>query len=132
LTDSNTGEVSFKSLLVTGFSIGAHSTKRNSEGKEYTRKNTVLDVKNDVCALLGIPERPGAHVKGPKCTVTVTYNNMSELSKRMKRYKKEYFPEFERTMTTFMRRFKKYFGDGVDYASCWDRFLGRAEVGGEC
>lgn len=127
----NTGEVSFKSLLITGFSIGTESEKTTTDGKKYTRKNTVLDVKNEVCEMLGIPERPGAHVKGPRCTVTVTYNNMSELSKRMERFKKDHFPEFERTMTTFMRRFKGYFGDGAVYASCMDRVMGRAEVGGE-
>lgn len=126
LMSRNTGEVAFRSLLVTGFSIGPIAGN-----KKQGRQNTVLDVKNEICLMLGIPERPDAQKNWPKCSVTITYNNMSELSKRIEKFKKEYFPEFERTVTAFLRRAKRRFGDGGDYATCWDRMLGRAEVSGE-
>jgi hypothetical protein len=84
--------------------------------------------------MLGIPERP--HAKGRAggrgdVTVTLTYRNMSKLSKLMDEFKNEHFSEFSRLLTAYLRRNMRQFGDGAIYDSCWDRVMGNARVSRE-
>ena len=115
--------------MVTNLNIQPRTSYTNKRGKKYTRETLVSDAKIQVCIELGIKERPYKDANGEAdCTVTLTYKNMTRLAKLMEEFKGQYFPEFERTLTAFMRRFKHHFGNGQEYASFWDRIFGRPLV----
>ena len=109
----------------------------NEKGEIEYRQITVQDAKNEICEKLGMIERPYTTfitdpvsrkvIKVPPgCTVTLTYRNMSELAKRIDDYKEKYFPEFERSLTSFLRRAKAQWNRSDQYASFKDRLLGNA------
>ena len=128
---SNYNDTSFRSLLITDFRIGPKRRAKDEKGTDYQKTNYVSDAKNQVCAMLGIPERPatkGRSGVAGEVTVTLTYRNMSKLSKLMEEFKDEHFSEFSRVLTAYLRRNVRQFGDGAVYDSCWDRVMGNARV----
>lgn len=131
----NHNEVSFKSLLVTNFTIPEMRRVKSKKSKELVA-NTVHDAKMQVCELLGIDERPykrsdpqGKGYIPPGCTVTLTHKNMSKLAKDIEDFKQKYRPAFERVLTAYLRRFTKPFGAGHEYDTLWDRIVGNVKVG---
>jgi hypothetical protein len=120
------------SLMITNIEIKPEvktQKKENGVVIDYMHKITIMEAKEKVCRKLKIRERPfptsGDHAD---CSVRLTHQNMTHLAEMMEDFKVKHFPQLERSLTAYMRRFKNYFGAGQEYDSWWDRIKGNAKV----
>ena len=122
--------------MVTNIMIQPRQKLKGKNHRKGTREVTVAEAKIQICTKLNIPHRPYSY-KDPQtgkiieadCTVVLTHKNMAKLAHMMEEFKGIFFPEFERCLTAFMRRYKNHFGGGEEYDSCWSRIKGQAKVG---
>lgn len=88
--------------------------------KQYKKKKTVYQAKQEVCAkITGCP----AYGKGAR--VALTHKNMTHIAEMIDEYKSKWFSRFDRVLTAWLRpkvENKQY------YASCWKQFSGEAVV----
>lgn len=99
--------------MVTDLEIDPSHSRKTANGRKFTVRKNITEVKEEVCRIIGAP-LPG----GKTTNVTLTHKNMGKLGKMVEEYEKKYFPRLDRRLTTLLRRRKQGF-DQIEYDKCW-------------
>ena len=84
--------------MVTDIEIRPNVERRSEKGVKYTERRTILDVKYEVCRLIGMKARPGNGA-----SVTLTHRNMRGLHQKIEEFEKKHFPRLDKSMTNMFR-----------------------------
>lgn len=123
---SNWDEVAFKTIMITNLNIPPTVNRKTSNGKASKQVRHILDVKQEVCGMIG----PGVLKPTRNCSVTLTHRDMGHLANMMEEYQNKDFKRFDRSFTKWLRRHREG-GVGMDYDHWYHRFwhCGKSRVG---
>ncbi|ORX40068.1 hypothetical protein BD324DRAFT_648679 [Kockovaella imperatae] len=126
--DKNQSHIAFRTILLTDFRIDP----QKRDGKKTKSDVTIIQAKDRICRMLGIPERERENGTGltnkdgtKKCTVVLNHKILEDLSRMIAEVKKTHYPRIERSLFTLVNLAK----DPTRhlYANCLHRFIGKTK-----